>query len=111
MFTKNGVVNIIVINGKYIALKMIQERKENMNISFDTSDLILEVKEDIRDYGLEYKCYLYYKRIEGINFCIDYALEEDIEGHDCFKPGEGEFRVESTLGKALEILENENKII
>lgn len=41
-----------------------------MNISFDTSDLLLEVKEDIRDYGLEYKCYLYYKKLRELIFVL-----------------------------------------
>lgn len=81
-----------------------------MNISFDATPLILEVKEDIIDYGSDYKCYLYYKKIAGTTLCVDYALEEDLE-NEVFNVNEGEFRVESTLGKALDIFENENRIL
>lgn len=81
-----------------------------MNISFDVTPLILEVKEDIIDYGAEYKCYLYYRKINDITFCTDYALVEDLD-NKAFNVKEGEFRVESTLGKALEIFKSEDRIL
>ena len=75
--------------------------------SYDASELIEEIKEDIDLYGKDYKCYVYYKKLHGYKVCTDYALEEDLE-NKVFNSEEGEFRVETTLIKALKIFKKEN---
>lgn len=75
--------------------------------SYDVNELIEEIKEDIDLYGKDYKCYVYYKKLHGYKVCTDYALEEDLE-NKVFNSEEGEFRVETTLIKALKIFKKEN---
>ena len=81
-----------------------------MNISYDTDKLIQDVKEDIGYYGENKMCYLYYKNIGNTRLYTDYALEEDINRPE-FELQENEYREVSTLKKALEIFEAENKIL
>lgn len=79
-------------------------------VSYDSSELIEEIKEDIDLYGKDYKCYVYYKKVDGYKVCTDYALEEDLK-NQVFNSEKGEFRVETTLIKALKIFQKENIIL
>ena len=79
-------------------------------VSYDARELIEEIKEDIDLYGKDYKCYVYYKKVDGYKVCTDYALEEDLK-NQVFNSEKGEFRVETTLIKALKIFQKENIIL
>lgn len=77
---------------------------------FDCDDLIQEVLADIHDLGPEYPCLLYYKKEGDLFIFGDYALEEDLE-NPVFDVRPGEIQIESTLQKAYEIFEYQNRIL
>lgn len=80
------------------------------SLSFDCDDLIQEVLADIHDLGPEYPCLLYYKKEGDLFIFGDYALEEDLE-NPVFDVRPGEIQIESTLQKAYEIFEYQNRIL
>lgn len=79
-------------------------------LSFDCDDLIQEVLADIDDLGPEHPCLLYYKKEGDLFIFGDYALEEDLE-NPVFDVRPGEVQIESTLQKAYEIFEYQNRIL
>lgn len=80
------------------------------SLSFDCDDLIQEVLADIDDLGPEHPCLLYYKKEGDLFIFGDYALEEDLE-NPVFDVRPGEIQIESTLQKAYEIFEYQNRIL
>ncbi len=80
------------------------------SLSFDCDDLIQEVLADIHDLGPEYPCLLYYKKEGDLFIFGDYACEEDLE-NPVFDVRPGEIQIESTLQKAYEIFEYQNRIL
>ena len=80
------------------------------SLSFDCDDLIQEVLADIHDLGPDYPCLLYYKKQGDLFIFGDYALEEDLE-IPVFDVRPGEVQIESTLQKAYEIFEYQNRIL
>ncbi len=80
------------------------------SLSFDCDDLIQEVLADIHDLGPEYPCLLYYKKEGDLFIFGDYAFEEDLE-NPVFDVRPGEIQIESTLQKAYEIFEYQNRIL
>lgn len=80
------------------------------SLSFDCDDLIQEVLADIDDLGPEHPCLLYYKKEGDLFIFGDYALEEDLE-NPVFDVRPGEVQIESTLQKAYEIFEYQNRIL
>ena len=82
-----------------------------INISYDSENLIEELKQDIEEFGEDCKCILIYK-IEKNHFVFtnyDFIVEEDI-----FNPKKelkkGEFYLITNLKYALEIFEKQNEI-
>ena len=82
----------------------------NVDMSYECSSLIDEIKEEILLYGCDYKCYLYYELRDGIVLFVDYALDRDLDDSN-FEPLSEEKMMESTLNQALEIFAYQNKII
>lgn len=80
------------------------------SLSFDCDDLIQEVLADIDDLGPDYPCLLYYKKEGDLFIFGDYALEEDLK-NPVFDVRSGEIQIESTLQKAYEIFEYQNRIL
>lgn len=79
-------------------------------LSFDCDDLIQEVLAYIDDLGPDYPCLLCYKQEGDLFIFGDYALEEDLE-NPVFDIRPGEIQIESTLQKAYEIFEYQNRIL
>ncbi len=79
-------------------------------LSFDCDELIQEVLADIDDLGPDHPCLLYYKKQGDLFIFGDYALEEDLE-NPVFDVCPGEIQIESTLQKAYEIFEYQNRIL
>lgn len=79
-------------------------------LSFDCDDLIQEVLADIHDLGPDYPCVLFYKKEGDLFIFHEYALEEDLE-NPVFDVRPGEIQIESTLQKAYEIFEYQNRIL
>ncbi len=65
---------------------------------------------DIDDLGPDYPCLLYYKKEGDLFIFGDYALEEDLK-NPVFDVRPGEIQIESTLQKAYEIFEYQNRIL
>lgn len=80
------------------------------SLSFDCDDLIQEVLADIDDLGPDYPCLLYYQKEGDLFIFGDYALDEDLE-NPVFDVRPGEIQIESTLQKAYEIFEYQNRIL
>lgn len=97
---------------------------------FDCDDLIQEVLADIDDYGPDYPCVLFYQKQGDLFIFHNYALEEDLNPDDSVLEDEflrleyskkelkeafdlqpGEIQIESTLQKAYEIFEYQNRIL
>lgn len=74
--------------------------------SYDSEELIDEVKEDIELYGESAPCFIIYKIIDDHFIFTDYGLI----GEDDFELQAGERKVQTILSEALEIFEKQNKI-
>lgn len=74
--------------------------------SYDSDELINEVKEDIELYGENTPCFIIYEIIDDRFIFTDYGLI----GEDDFELQAGERKVQTTLSEALEIFEKQNKI-
>lgn len=83
---------------------------DESHISYECSDVIREIKEDIEEYGNDTVCYLYYSIRQNMIVFHDYALIEDLS-NPAFKLQVDELRLKGTLKQALEIFESQNKII
>lgn len=81
-----------------------------INISYNSNDLIEELKIDIEEFGEEHECILIYKVVnDNIVFTnYDFICEEEP-----FNPDkellENEYYLETTFKYALEVFENQNK--
>ena len=80
-----------------------------MNISYDSEDLIEELKRDIDEFG-NIEMYAFFEKINGITFLTNYDF---IVEEDKLKAKEIENWVVMVLKakKILKILEEQNKII
>ena len=80
-----------------------------MNISYDSEDLIEELKRDIDEFG-NIEMYAFFEKINGITFLTNYDF---IVEEDKLKANEIENCVVMVLKakKILKILEEQNKII
>lgn len=80
-----------------------------MNMSYNGDELIKELKKLIEIIGLDTQIYCFFEKIEGTSFMTDfYFKEEDIEEDEV---EEFETAILMTTKEALEILENQNKLI
>ncbi len=77
----------------------------NLQISYECSDIIKDIKEQISLLGEQAECYVIYKKTDGYIIFIDCLSDED------FTLFEDEFSIKTTLKDALVIFENQNKIV
>lgn len=81
-----------------------------INVSYDSSDLIEELKEDIKEFGENHECILIYKVISDNIIFTNYDFIVDEEP---FNPNkellEDEHYLKTTFKYALEVFENQNK--
>lgn len=81
-------------------------------ISYESSDLIDELKQDVEEFGSNHKCILVYKTV-GSN--IVFTNYDFITKEKPFDPKteleSGEKYINSTLGEALQLFEDQNRII
>lgn len=86
--------------------------KTNQNISYESSELIEELKQDILEFGEDHPCILVYKKYKGKKIYTNYDF---IVPEKPFNPKEelqkGEKYVKSTLKEALELFEKQNRVI
>ena len=75
---------------------------KNLQISYECSDIIKDIKDQISLLGEKAECY---KKTDGYIIFVDCISDED------FTLFENEFSIKTTLKDALVIFENQNKIM
>lgn len=84
----------------------------DIKISYESEDLIEELKQDIAEFGEDHPCILVYKVIEDYIFFTNYDF---ITEEDPFNPDEelkkDDHYLETTFKYALEVFEAQNKIL
>lgn len=78
--------------------------KEHGSLSYESGDMIEDVKQDILEFGAQYPLYAVYRRMYGADFIIDYTFDiNDIKGMH----NEGLTKPEDVIVKmtAIELLE------
>jgi transcriptional regulator with XRE-family HTH domain len=87
------------------------ERGESPKISYDSEELIEEIKEDIEEFGEDYECYVFYKEKDGklIFTNYDFDVEEDQVQPEELLPNE--YLLKTNLGDALKLFEKQNEIL
>ena len=84
----------------------------DIKISYESEDLIEELKQDIAEFGEDHPCILVYKVIEDYIFFTNYDF---ITEEDSFNPDKelekDERYLETTFKYALEVFEAQNKIL
>lgn len=81
------------------------------NTSVSSQDMIRELKEEISIYGQYQEVTVYYYVKNGnIIFC-DYLMDEDMQKHGSDKDLKKLNNIRITLLEALELFENQNKLI
>lgn len=81
-------------------------------ISYNSDNLLLELKKDILEFGENHPCILIYKEIYGYTIFTNYDFIVDESPFDPKKElKQGEKYIETTLKYALEVFEQQNKII
>ena len=89
--------------------------KENdfeTKISYESNDLINELKKDIEEFGEEHPCILVYKVVDDYIFFTNYDFITDELPFDPNKElKKDEHYLETTFKYALEVFEAQNKIL
>lgn len=86
--------------------------ENGVSVSYESEELIEEIKQDIEEFGENYPCILIYKIIDDSIFFTnyDFIIEED-EFNEKTELEENEKYLTTTLKYALEVFQNQNKII
>ena len=88
------------------------EDEVEIKVSYESNDLITELKEDIEEFGEENPCILVYKIVGNHIIFTNYDF---ITKEDPFNPDEeledDEYYIETTFKYALEVFERQNKIL
>lgn len=84
----------------------------SLEVSYDSDDLIAELKTDIKNLGEDYECYLFYKVIENNIIFTDYDFA--VENEKCDPEQhleENEKYLLTTFKYALDVFNEQNKIL
>lgn len=83
-----------------------------VRVSYESDEIVEELKNDVEEFGPDHECILVYK-VYGSNIIFtnyDFITEEKPFDPDKeLKPGEK--CIKSTLGEALQLFEDQNRII
>lgn len=84
-----------------------------MKISYECSELIAEVQEDIAEFGPDTKVMVWFRRYPEYNakFAVNYDFITDDDPITGDEVGENETLNVLTLGELLKILQEQNKIV
>lgn len=80
-----------------------------MKISYESEELIREIKQDIVEFGINDKAYAVFKEIQGAVFLVNYLPDEEVIPTS--EELEGGYAQLMTLGEILDFLEKQDKII
>lgn len=90
-------------------LESIFNNKEDIIYSHDNEELIEELKADIEEFGSNCKCLLFYEIVDDKVIFNDYNFISDDEEEQ--EEDKKEKHVETNLGDALLLLEEQNKVL
>lgn len=81
-------------------------------LSYESSEFINEIKEEISLYGCNKECIVFYKEEYGNLIFFEYALDEDMSNHDFNKKDLNKYNsLRTKLKDALELFEHQNRIV
>lgn len=87
------------------------ENKEGKNISFECSELIEELKEDIQEFGGDEVIAVWCRRYENVLIYTNYDFIEVDKPLDNSELKTGEFLKKMTMNGLLAALEQQNGIV
>lgn len=90
-------------------MSFINENKEN--ISYECSELIEELKQDIAEFGSSKIVAVWCKEIQGITVYTNYDYITENQAIDESELESGEYLKEMTMGELLTALEAQNTIL
>jgi hypothetical protein len=90
-------------------MSFINENKEN--ISYECSELIEELKQDIAEFGSSKIVAVWCKEIQGITVYTNYDYITENQAIDESELESGEYLKEMTMGALLTALEAQNTIL
>ena len=85
--------------------------ENNKKISFESSELISELKNDITEFGENITLYVWYKIIAGVKIYVNYDFIIDDMPLTKKEISSGEIIIKMKAGELLKKLEIQNKII
>lgn len=85
--------------------------KDGMKISFECSDLILELKEDILEFGEDAPVCVWCKDEYGVTLYTNYDFIEEENPITSDELDVGEYFKEMTMGELLNALKRQNEIL
>lgn len=83
---------------------------DGSNISYDSSELIEDLKQDILEFGNDYIVAVWYKQIEGVTVYTNYDFINEDSPIDKSELQDGEQIKPMTMGALLTALEQQNSL-
>ena len=83
---------------------------EGSNISYDSSELIEDLKQDILEFGNDYIVAVWYKQIEGVTVYTNYDFIDEDSPIEKSELEDGEQIKTMTMGALLTTLEKQNSL-
>ena len=84
--------------------------ENDINISYDSSELIADLKQDILEFGNDYVVAVWYKQIEGTIIYTNYDFINEDSPIDQSELQDGEKIKPMTMGALLVALEQQNSM-
>ena len=81
------------------------------HISFDSEELIEEVREEIKLYGREHECFAFCREVSGVSFVTDYCLTEDELNDSKLGLASDEVAFKTTLDQLLSLLVEQDTVL
>lgn len=83
---------------------------EGSNISYDSSELIADLKQDILEFGNDYIVAVWYKEVEGVTVYTNYDFIDEESQIEQSELQDGEKIKPMTMGALLVALEQQNSM-
>lgn len=99
--------------------RKVSERRDNMalinqndtHISYESSELIADLKQDILEFGNDYIVAVWYKEIDGVTVDTNYDFINEDSPIDQSELQDGEKIKPMTMGALLVALEHQNSML
>ena len=84
---------------------------EGKSISYECSELIEELKQDINEFGVDKVVAVWCKEYYGVIIYINYDFVEEVESLGGSELKDGEFIKQMTMSALLDVLEKQNSLL